>query len=83
MADRKLVIDDVYQMRAIVSHGLPTEVEVIITTVVPVLPVATAHPRHCTLFDKHIEGFGELFRQLSYEEIGTLHRAVAVLSWVV
>jgi molybdenum cofactor biosynthesis protein B len=23
------------------------------------------------LFDKHIEGFGELFRQLSYEEIGT------------
>ena len=23
------------------------------------------------LFDKHIEGFGELFRQLSYDEIGT------------
>ena len=22
-------------------------------------------------FDKHIEGFGELFRQLSYEDIGT------------
>ena len=38
----------------------------------PGLPVETALPRRLShLFDKDIEGFGELFRQISFDEIGT------------
>jgi molybdopterin adenylyltransferase len=61
LIDRKIVIDDIYQMRSIVSNWIAdASVEVIST------PEALA-----PIFDKHIEGFGELFRQLSYDEIGT------------
>ena len=73
LADRKLVIDDIYQMRAIISAWIADPaVEVIITTGGTGFTGRDSTPEALApLFDKHIEGFGELFRQLSYEEIGT------------
>jgi len=73
LADRKLVIDDIYQMRAIVSAWIADPaVEVIITTGGTGFTGRDSTPEALApIFDKHIEGFGELFRQLSYEEIGT------------
>ena len=73
LIDRKVVIDDVYQMRAIVSAWIADpEVEVILTTGGTGFTGRDSTPEALSpLFDKHIEGFGELFRQLSYDEIGT------------
>ena len=73
LADRKLVIDDVYLMRAAVSAWIADpDVEVILTTGGTGFTGRDSTPEALSpLFDKHIEGFGELFRQLSYNEIGT------------
>ena len=73
LLDRKIVIDDVYQMRAIVSNWIAnSEVEVVITTGGTGFTGRDSTPEALApIFDKHIEGFGQLFRQLSYDEIGT------------
>ena len=73
LADRKLVIDDVYLMRSAVSIWIADpDVEVILTTGGTGFTGRDSTPEALSpLFDKHIEGFGELFRQLSYNEIGT------------
>lgn len=71
--DKKLVIDDVYQIRAQVSHWIADEkAQAILITGGTGFAgrdqtVAAMEP----LFDKKIVGFGELFRQISFEEIGT------------
>lgn len=71
--DRQIVIDDVYKMRAIVSQWIADEqVQIIITTGGTGFTGRDSTPEALRpLFDKHIEGFGELFRQLSYDDIGT------------
>jgi len=73
LADRKLIIDDIYQMRAVVSAWIADpQIEVILTTGGTGFTGRDSTPEALRpLFDKHIEGFGELFRQLSYAEIGT------------
>jgi molybdenum cofactor biosynthesis protein B len=73
LIDRKIVIDDIYQMRSIVSNWVAdASVEVIITTGGTGFTGRDSTPEALApIFDKHIEGFGELFRQLSYDEIGT------------
>ncbi len=73
LVHRTLVIDDIYQMRAVVSAWIADpEVEVILTTGGTGFTGRDSTPEALSpLFDKHIEGFGELFRQLSYTEIGT------------
>lgn len=73
LVDRQLVIDDIYQMRAMVSAWIADpKVEVIVTTGGTGFTGRDSTPEALApLFDKHIEGFGELFRQLSYDEIGT------------
>jgi len=70
---RELVIDDVYLMRAVVAAWIAdNNVEVIITTGGTGFTGRDSTPEALSpLFDKHIDGFGELFRQLSYEDIGT------------
>ena len=73
LADRKIVVDDIYQMRAIVTEWIadPT-INVILTTGGTGFTGRDSTPEALSpLFDKTIEGFGELFRQLSYDEIGT------------
>jgi molybdenum cofactor biosynthesis protein B len=73
LVDRQIVVDDIYQMRAIASNWIADEdVEVVITTGGTGFTGRDSTPEALApIFDKHIEGFGELFRQLSYDEIGT------------
>ena len=73
LVDRQLVTDDVYAMRASVSAWIADpNVQVVVTTGGTGFTGRDSTPEALTpLFDKHIEGFGELFRQLSYDDIGT------------
>ncbi|MGD8417822.1 MAG: molybdenum cofactor biosynthesis protein B [Pseudomonadales bacterium] len=72
LADRSLVRDDIYQVRAVVSAWIADpEVQVIISTGGTGFTGRDSTPEALKpLFDKTIDGFGELFRQVSYEEIG-------------
>ena len=73
VADRQIVIDDVYQLRAIVSQWIADpKVEVILTTGGTGFSGRDSTPEALSpLFDKSIDGFGEVFRALSLEEIGS------------
>lgn len=72
LVDSQIVRDDVYQMRAVFSRWIAdAAVEVIITTGGTGVTGRDSTPEAIApLLDKTIEGFGELFRQLSFEEIG-------------
>ena len=73
MVLRKIDIDDIYHLRATVSAWIADEsVEVILVTGGTGFTTRDSTPEAITpLFDVEITGFGELFRQLSYAEIGT------------
>jgi len=73
LAARDLCKDNVYEMRAIVSRWIADEgIHAIITTGGTGLTHRDSTPEALIpLFDQVIEGFGELFRQVSYEEIGS------------
>ncbi|WP_019531071.1 molybdenum cofactor biosynthesis protein B [Dasania marina] len=73
LAAKKIVIDDVYQMRAVVSQWVAdADIQVILVTGGTGFTGRDSTPEALrVLFDKTIEGFGELFRQISYQEIGT------------
>jgi molybdopterin adenylyltransferase len=73
VAARDLVRDNIYALRARVSAWIFDEnIEVIITTGGTGFTGRDSTPEALTpLFDKEIHGFGELFRQLSYADIGT------------
>ena len=73
IADRQIVIDDVYHLRAIVSQWIADpEVEVILTTGGTGFSGRDSTPEALApLFDKTIDGFGEVFRALSLTEIGS------------
>lgn len=73
LADRCLEVDDVYRLRAKVSQWIATpEVEVILLTGGTGFTSRDMTPEAIIpLLDSTIEGFGELFRHLSYLEIGT------------
>ena len=73
LADRKICIDDVYQLRAVVSNWIATsEIQAVVITGGTGFTARDTTPEALIpLFDKSVEGFGELFRQVSYEEIGT------------
>jgi len=71
--DRALVKDDKYALRAQVSAWIADPlVHAIITTGGTGFTGRDSTPESlAVLFDKTIEGFGELFRALSYQEIGS------------
>jgi molybdenum cofactor biosynthesis protein B len=73
LADKQIVIDDIYQIRAVLSRWIADEaVQVVITTGGTGVTGRDGTPEAVTvLFDKTLEGFGELFRAISFEEIGT------------
>lgn len=73
IADRKLVIDDIYQQRAIVSAWIADPaVEAVLVTGGTGFTGRDSTPEALSvLFDKTVDGFGELFRHLSFQEIGT------------
>lgn len=83
--DRKLVIDDIYQIRAVVSQWIvEREAQVVLITGGTGFAGRDSTVEAMTpLFDKTVVGFGELFRQISFEEIGTStiqSRAIAGLA---
>ncbi|WCN08518.1 molybdenum cofactor biosynthesis protein B [Marinomonas mediterranea] len=73
LKDRAIVKDDVYQMRAIVSQWIANEeAHVILMTGGTGFYSRDSTPEAIMpLLDKEIDGFGELFRHISYHEIGT------------
>ena len=70
---RNLIPDDIYKLRAVVSQWIADpSVEIILTTGGTGLTGRDGTPEALVpLFDKTIEGFGELFRFLSFQEIDT------------
>ncbi len=73
VSSREIVIDDLYLIRAKVSQLIADQdTHAIITTGGTGFTDRDSTPEAVEpLFDKHIDGFGELFRHLSYLEIGT------------
>lgn len=73
LTGKKIVIDDKYQIRAIVSQWIADpNIQAILITGGTGFTTRDTTPEALTpLFDKQVEGFGELFRTVSYEEIGT------------
>ncbi|WP_347330564.1 molybdenum cofactor biosynthesis protein B [Marinimicrobium locisalis] len=73
LADRALLKDDIYQIRAQVSAWIAdSKVQVVLITGGTGFTDRDSTPEAMKpLFDKEVEGFGEMFRQISWEEIGT------------
>ncbi|VAW89431.1 Molybdenum cofactor biosynthesis protein MoaB [hydrothermal vent metagenome] len=74
MAEKKIILpDDIYQIRALVSRWVASDnVQVIIISGGTGLTGRDGTPEAIKpLLDKEIEGFGELFRTLSFNEIKT------------
>ena len=73
LAAREIVPDNIYLIRTLVSQWIADEsIDIVISTGVTGLTGRDGTPEAVeVLFDKKIQGFGELFRQLSYEEIAT------------
>lgn len=85
LADRVLLRDDIWQLRAQVCRWVAeADVQVILITGGTGFTGRDSTPEALTpLFDKQVDGFGELFRQLSFAEIGTStiqSRAIAGLA---
>lgn len=72
-ADKKIVPDDIYQIRAVISHWIAqTEINAIITTGGTGVTGRDGTPEAIQpLLDKQVDGFGELFRHFSFAEIKT------------
>jgi len=72
VVEKAIVPDDVYQMRAVLSRWIADPgVEVILSSGGTGITGRDSTPEAVApLLDKVIEGFGELFRQVSFEEIG-------------
>lgn len=73
LIDKKIVADDIYQIRAIVSHWIAdSAVQAIITTGGTGVTGRDGTPEAIQpLLDKVLEGFGEVFRMISYQDIKT------------
>ncbi|KEA64505.1 Molybdenum cofactor biosynthesis protein MoaB [Marinobacterium lacunae] len=85
LADRALVADDIYRLRARVSQWIADpEVQVVLLTGGTGFSHRDSTPEAIgPLLDKEVEGFGELFRHISWEEIGSStiqSRAIAGLA---
>ena len=73
LAGKHIVRDDIYQIRAQISQWIADEsVDVVITTGGTGVTGRDGTPEAVkVLLDKEIQGFGEIFRMLSWEEIKT------------
>ncbi len=85
LAAREIVKDDIYAIRAVLSQWIADKsIQAVITTGGTGFTGRDSTPEAVLpLFDKTVEGFGELFRAISHDEIGTStiqSRAVAGLA---
>lgn len=73
LAAKAIVKDDVYQLRAIVSKWIADDnIHAVISTGGTGFTLRDNTPEALLpLFDKNVEGFGEIFRAISLDEIGT------------
>ena len=71
--EKKIVPDDIYQIRAEVSQWIADDnVQVVLTTGGTGVTGRDGTPEAISvLFDKTIDGFGETFRSISYQQIKT------------
>jgi molybdenum cofactor biosynthesis protein B len=71
--EKKIVPDDIYQIRAVVSNWIAAEnVNVVITTGGTGVTGRDGTPEAIMpLLDKVLDGFGEIFRMLSFQDIKT------------
>lgn len=72
-AEKAIVKDDIYAMRAVISRWIADpNIQAIVSTGGTGVTGRDSTPEAVSpLLDKHIDGFGEIFRMLSWEEIGT------------
>ncbi len=73
IVERTIVKDDIYAIRAVVSQWIASpSVEAVLITGGTGFSGRDSTPEAVApLFDKDIPGFGEVFRQVSHEEIGS------------
>lgn len=73
LCEKSIVTDDIYQIRAVVSQWIAkSNPQVILITGGTGVTGRDGTPEAIKpLFDKEIEGFGEMFRVLSFESIST------------
>lgn len=73
LADKQIVKDDIYQIRAVLSAWIAdAKVQSVMVTGGTGFSGRDSTPEAVSvLFDKHIEGFGEVFRTVSHQEIGS------------
>jgi molybdopterin adenylyltransferase len=73
LVEKVIVPDNVYQIRAIVARWIADDgVQVVLTTGGTGITGRDGTPEAIApLLDKQIEGFGELFRMISYQDIKT------------
>lgn len=81
----EIVKDDIYQLRSVVSQWIASnDIQAVLVTGGTGFTARDSTPEALTpLFDKSVEGFGELFRSLSFSDIGSStiqSRAIAGLS---
>ena len=74
--EKRIVRDDIFQIRAAVSAWIAeSDVQVVVTTGGTGVTGHDGTPEAVLpLLEKVIDGFGEIFRYLSYDEIGTCGR---------
>lgn len=73
LREKRIVKDDIYQIRAVLSAWIAdVSVQAVLVTGGTGFSGRDSTPEAVSvLFDKSIEGFGEIFRHYSLEEIGT------------
>ncbi len=73
VVERKILKDNLYQVRAQVAQWIADDnIQVVLTTGGTGFTDRDSTPEAVAcLLDRSVDGFGELFRQLSYEDIGT------------
>lgn len=73
VVDHAIVPDNLYRIRATVSRWIASDdVQVVIINGGTGFNLKNSTPEALLpLFDREVEGFGEVFRMLSFEEIGT------------
>ncbi len=71
--DKRIVKDDIYQIRAALSAWIAeVAIDAVLVTGGTGFSGRDSTPEAVSvLFDKHIEGFGEVFRAVSFDEIGS------------